>query len=504
MTWYPWNHPNLVVDPRLSNSIPAGLALFAPPTQPLRPLRAMVDAEVLERRDSDPRVKYLLELLAVPPTEAMLYRWDGPPSGADDSIAVESGVTATKGWVSTEWIEPDRVLLIKHWRGGSPVATKIRWSEIELQANALARRGPESEAERTQLLADARALAIADGIRTNLYITDRQPLVRTDSSEWTWLSMLSSHDAIPMVGLYLRRQDRFVTYWAPALGGAHAPANEGVRTESEFYWQAARLFVPAAARGPSSHRLQMQAPLQSQEQTLRSFDDAVVWRVQQALQARDRLFAILAVAPRDALPADRAASQLELILMWFMAALDVTARSIHLRYRLPGREYRAAWQSDEWRGKLKQREPTRAGFFDEGTPAHGVLTIIQRLRNSIHGANAISAQGLTPIVGANAMQTFIRIPPPDRDAILPKIAALGGHEDWGVARPLPDDELMIHPGRFVERLFPLATAAINATLEHDPDLYRRATPWGGPYELQLSEKRILWQFGFQEGDVPER
>lgn len=504
MTWYPWDHPNLVVDPRLSNRIPAGLALFASPAQPLRPLRAMVDVEVLERRRRDPRVTYLLELLAVPPTEAMLYRWDGPPPGADISIAVESGVTATKDWVSTEWIEPDRAFLIKHWREGVPVATRIKWNEIEVRANALAKRAPKSETERTQLLADARALAISASIRADLYISDRQPLVRTDSNEWSWLSMLSTHDAIPVVGLYLRRQHRFVTHWAPALGGVKAPSNVGVRSESEFYWQAAQLFIPAAARGPSSHRLQVQDHLQSRGQTLRSFDDAVVWRIQQALQARDRLLAILAVAPRDALPADRAASELELILMWFMAALDVTARSIHLRYRLPGRDYRAAWQSDEWRGKLKQREPTRAVFFDEDTHANSVLTIIQRLRNSIHGASAISAQGLTPIVGANAMQTFIRIPRSDRDAILAKIAALGGHEHWGVVRPLPDEELMIHPGRFVERLFPLATAAINATLEHDPDLYRRAAPWGGPYELQLSEKRILWQFGFQEGDVPER
>jgi hypothetical protein len=504
MNWYPWDHPNLVVDPRLSNGIPAGLALFAPPAQPLRPLRAVVDAEVLERRNSDPRVKYLLELLAVPPTEAMLYRWDRPPPGADISIAVESGVTATQGWVSTEWIEQDTTMQIRHWRGGIPVATKIKWNEIEMRANALARREPKNEAERTQLLADARALAIAASIRADLYITDRQPLVRTDSNEWSWLSMLSTHDAIPMVGLYLRCQNRFVKYWAPALGAIKAPSSEGVRAESEFYWQAAQLFVPAAARGPSSHRLQMQDHLQSQQQTHRSFDDAVVWRIQQALQARDRLLAILAVAPRDALPADRAATELELILMWFMAALDVTARSVHLRCRLPRGEYTAAWQREEWREKLKQKEPTRAEFFDEGTDANSVLTVIQRLRNSIHGASAISAQGLTLIVGVNAMQTFIRIPPPDLDAILAKIAALGGHEDWGVVRPLPDDELMIHPGRFVERLFPLATAAINGTLEGDPDLYRRAAPWGGPYELQVSEKRILWQFGFQEGDVPER
>jgi hypothetical protein len=92
----------------------------------------------------------------------------------------------------------------------------------------------------------------------------------------------------------------------------------------------------------------------------------------------------------------------------------------------------------------------------------------------------------------------------DREKLSNAIDRLGGHEHWGVRQVSGADQFNIHPGIFMERLLPWAAATVNASLENDPRLDRRARSQGGPCELQLSEKWMLWQLGFSETDIPER
>lgn len=483
MAWFPWEHPNLVADIRQPNPRPVSHALFREPEQSLRPMRVMVDADLQLYRSRDQKVDYLLQLLATPPIESMLFAPEGPPVTALRARDGETGVESFVDWIAVDFTGVEENSQVRHWEGGRPVVTPL------LRTDSMLSQGSHDR---------ARAVLIGDRINCDMLITGKDTLPRAPISDWSRLTVMTAYDALPLVGLYLRRQGEFVKYRSPALGQGPSHNDYVGDHQSEFFRKAAQTFIPAAAFGPSSHRATFTVPESN------AYRKAIIWRIQQALQARDRLLHTLAVAPRDYQTADRAASELELILMWLMAGFDVTARLIHIEYGLATSPTTAGWQQQKWRGALKPIRPDLASFFRGDAEAGAVLAIVQSLRNSIHGAQPVSGSGLTFVVGRSAMQCLVDVPKDDRRSLINAVEKLGGLKAWGVQRDRSRDELWIHPGQFVERLVPLAAAAINGSLETDPDPDRRAAPIGGPYELQLHEKRTLWQLGFQESDVPER
>lgn len=317
---------------------------------------------------------------------------------------------------------------------------------------------------------------------------------------WNIVTAIHPFDAIPLVGLYLRQQNKFVTYHEPSLGGPAKPERTRSDERSIFYWKAADILVPAAARGPSSHRIEFENDFP----TIIDLRSAVIWRVEQALQARDKLLSTLAVAPRDHTIADAAAADLELMLIWLMAGFDVTARIAHIGYDLGGSQNNAGWQRKDWRRSLSPRNADLALFFSPNSPAGVIVKLIASLRNSIHGGNPVSAVPITPVFGRHAMQPFVKIPPPDKDNVLNAVQSLGSYGNFGIFKPYPNLDYHIHPGEFAEKIFILAVVAISASLEHNPDMNRRSSLDGPGFELQYHEKRILWQLGFNETDVPER
>jgi hypothetical protein len=135
------------------------------------------------------------------------------------------------------------------------------------------------------------------------------------------------------------------------------------------------------------------------------------------------------------------------------------------------------------------------------------MVLLSKLRNNIHG-QALSATGLVPFVGDFALETFMALPPEDRDEILAAIARLGGLEVWGIASPLVSYELHLQPGVFTERLIPQSIQLMNQIMkatpvetlegiEHPENL--ASFP---PMPLSLPSKRLIWQLGLQPPVVP--
>lgn len=294
MNWFPWGHPNLTADLRQSNPRPAAQTLFHEPAHRLRPMRVMIDAGLQQDRVRDPKVDYLLQLLATPPIEGMLFAHDGPPATALKARDGETGAESFVDWIAVDYSDIEGTPVVRHWKADRPVQTPLR------------RTDSVSSQEQDGL---ARAVLIGDRINCDLFVTGKDTPPQAPIPDWSRVTVMTAYDALPLVGLYLRRQGECVRYRSPALGQDPSEVRYVVDEPSEFFRKAAGIFNPAAASGPSSHRANFTVPGSGEHRK------AVIWRIQQAIRARDSLLSTLAVAPRDYQTADRAASELELILM---------------------------------------------------------------------------------------------------------------------------------------------------------------------------------------------
>src|SRR5207245_9563844 len=130
-------------------------------------------------------------------------------------------------------------------------------------------------------------------------------------------------------------------------------------------------------------------------------------RVQRALEARDAIHLALNQVQNNDTQQD-ALSNLDVVLVLLMGAVDVAARVAHRCLSLSTGEHLAAWQKDSWLKKVKAAAPDLAKVVASGTSASQVLEILRLLRNSVHGA---ALQGLAAVGPGRNRASLLGSPP---------------------------------------------------------------------------------------------
>lgn len=499
MKWWPWLHPKLIGDwPSGPAMLGRRTALFKRPAAPLRAMIVVVDAVLLARARHDERVKYVLELLAQDPIQAHLYSYHGSPKHAQADVAVDTGVEGIRDWVLTRARDNGENLDAIYLKDGIPtrVPTQSNDRYFRQLFESLPSTQNPSDDLITRVRTDAFGLLVAKAIRADLYITDHPLLIESESGFCRGTTIMDPETALPVIGLYLRQQEQFVLGRAPALGMRSAPVQLDQRDRMWFFWEAAKLLLPARHRWAFGCRAHSGA-----NDTARvSLPTSLIWRLDQVLRARDRLLATLALVPHDHSPADEAMTELDHILLGLMAAFDITARVAHHALGMPPEDVtQAGWQrKTRWLKEVAKRDEALADLMRHDSEGEHVLSIVSELRNTLHG-QALSAGSRILGVGEYALQPLVELPQSSRERVLAAIEALGGRSVWGVVYPFSDTIPHLHPGTFVEQLLPRALLVINALMNATPvrgDVEPERIPRALPRTRQ--DHRIIWQLGLEQ------
>jgi hypothetical protein len=190
---------------------------------------------------------------------------------------------------------------------------------------------------------------------------------------------------------------------------------------------------------------------------------SLLQRVDRALETRDEIHLALNQS-QDHDTQESALSNLDLVLVLLMAAVDVAARVAHRVLGVPSDEYRAAWQKPRWRDQIRNSAPSLAAVVDPGSRGEAVLTILRLLRNSVHGA---ALQGMTFQSGLRKRENFVVLPEVDRDPVRLAMDRMGGLEAWGVGTPWRD-QLVLDAAVFADRLMIEVVAFLNDLMRQTP------------------------------------
>lgn len=289
-------------------------------------------------------------------------------------------------------------------------------------------------------------------MKADLYITDRPYLHDRGRAFARGVTICRPEDALPLLSLYLRRQDRFLVDQRFAF-------NRGL-----FYWVGTRELLPEAWRWFTAC---VQHSTGSGDDGLMLLAGSLLQRVDRALEARDEIHAALNQTQNNDVRED-ALAHLDVVLILLMAAMDVTARVAHRVLGLPpGDDYRAAWQSRRrggWFAAIQANAPALAAVIADGTPGADTLTILRLLRNSVHGA---ALQGLAFNPRSGSQESLVGLPRDDEAEVLDAMDRLGGRNVWGVRRLLPGRS-HVDPGLLVDRLLVSTVETLNALMAATP------------------------------------
>lgn len=135
-----------------------------------------------------------------------------------------------------------------------------------------------------------------------------------------------------------------------------------------------------------------------------------------------------------------------------------------------------------------------ADLFASGTPLADLLTILSRLRNTVHG-QAIQAALRQK---GSVRDAPITLPTENESQILACMENLGGQAAWG-AQPAAGAAVAVDPGQFVERLFPAVLDLLNAVMAATPPANagdQRPRPDSAhPWYNERNRLSVSWQLG---------
>jgi hypothetical protein len=415
---------------------------------PLRPLRVLLDAELLADEQPWSRLGLLRGLLTHELVELYRYAEDGPPADEPRLSAPMRGEWV-RGWAvlgdfheahnayDLYWVErPDGLTAGAVWGNAYDVAA----NDADAQAY---------EAESTDDAArlrkrDAIAAEVADTLKADVFITRREYLHVVDWSLAAGVTFLTPEDALPFLSLYVRAQGEFYI-WKDEVGAS--TVNRGL-----FYWVGTMELLPAAWRWSAAC-----AQLGSATKSARLVHtgNAAWQRFDRALELRDLVHRALD-QPQDNDVADDALMAFDSALVFLMGALDAVARVAHDLLRLAADEkHNAGWQRDRWLRKVRSVAPELAALVSTGSTGHSALQVLKTLRNTVHSA------GLLPVGVATArlerQRTLIDLSAGIDDETLRQVLAamdlLGGRQAWGVEH-FGSTRHLADPGMLLDHLLP--------------------------------------------------
>jgi hypothetical protein len=331
------------------------------------------------------------------------------------------------------------------------VGNAFELAEDDVGSPAYPELAPDEAAARR--VRDTRILEAAIQVEADLLVTARRYLRDLDWDFVHRIVVAAPHSALPLVGLYLRRQGVYDTYGS-SDGGARTTLNRGL-----FFWVATRDLLPAAWRWLS-------ACVRAGEEggRLAYLAQSALQRVDRALQERDEVLWALNQPQNNDIASD-ALDSLDGVLLRLMGAFDVTARVAHRVLALGDGEYRAGWQSRSWRKRVATSAPDLAALVAPGSPGAHIVEVVRLLRNSIHG------EALRPLAlgtGPGRLdETMVGLPPADAEALVSAMDALGGRESFGV-RVLFPGRIHADPGELVDEVFRRAVSVLDQLMAMTP------------------------------------
>ena len=344
-------------------------------------------------------------------------------------------------------------------------------------------RPPEAAADQREQ--DALAADVATAVEADLFITERPYLFGQRQIHIPCVTLCRVPEALAMVGLYLRSQGEYVLWRVPD-GSGGPTANEWL-----YYQIGAVALLQELWQWSGA---QAAAPQQGTPDALSGLTAALLMRVVGALRSRDSFHRALNLPQqRDAVRT--VLVDLDTILVMLMGAVDASARFIHVLLAVQGDQRDAGWQKGGWRSRLVAQAQPLADLFVSGAPLADVLTILSRLRNTVHG-QAIQA---TMRQNGQLRDAPISLPAEHESQVLASMDNLGGRAAWG-AQPGAGGAVAVDPGQFVEQLFPVVLRLLNAVMAATPPVYVRGQqphPDSGPrWYSERNRLSVSWQLGF--------
>ena len=270
-------------------------------------------------------------------------------------------------------------------------------------------------------------------------------------------NVMQPSDAVALVGLFLRLRHDFAY-----LHSGTSSASYGKRG---FYAILARDLLPAAGRWlgtcPDADGLR------SSPYKLAA---TVLVRLERALYARDRIHEQFLV-PQRAHDGEDALFYLDAFLYSLAGAFDAVARVAHIATGMNGKVTRANWRAksgkkDSWIDELSKLAPALAATMGEATPNRDVLDLIVLLRNSVHGAGLSAVDVINNPARLDELEHRLLLPPEDNRLLLDAINRLG-LAAWEVEQ-IDADAYVVTTTTFVERILPLALAALETLMTRTP------------------------------------
>ena len=470
-----------------------GLQLYGG-RRPFRKIRVMVDNELL---DATPvgqapatERQLLTELLVHELVRLIKYADDGPPPAAlgkdgwaTDWAIVEPTTVPNMSWAVKISTTPDsqaRASIFGNWPDAA---------EADHRSPAYSHLPAEEAARRRRTDAIAAQVA-AQAVGADIYVTERPYLHAVTWELARGVVICSPLEALAVLGLYFRTQGVFPVAQRYSF-------NRGL-----FYWVGMRELLPEAWRWFGSC---VNHSLKTKDHGLMVLSGSLLQRVDRALETRDEIHLALN-QPQDHDTQESALSNLDVVLILLMAAVDVAARVAHRILGLSAEEYRAAWQSSKWRDQVRSSAPNLAAVVDTGSRGEAVLSILRLLRNSVHGT---ALQGMAFQSELRSRENFVVLPEADREDVRLAMEKLGGLGVWGLGTPWRD-RLHLDAAVFADRLMIEVVAFLNDLMRETPverlpnaDLKDadKAPPAGKPGRDITDEyapwirRSIRWQLG---------
>lgn len=476
--------------------------LFKPERGQLRKLRVMVDADMPSGNPAAWAIENLLAgFVTHEDVECWKYSDGGPPPGTRQ-LASPAGFQAAAGWAIASPTPPGGFathaviyalgdLVCRSW-----LHDEIVWAaSLDTKSKAYSALEPAEAAARRS--ADALAARVAQEIKADLFITDREYLHNVTGPLGRGVTYCLPAGALALVSLYLRTQGDFL-FWKNPHDSSPATINKG-----QYYWVGARELLPAgwrwfAACVQHAHSLHTSHGLDE----LVYLGGAVFQRVTRVLQARDDLLRAMN-RKQDNDVAEDALIALDTCLIFLMGAVDATARVAHRVLGLPSAEsYEAKWQHQKWLKSVAGAMPELAAVVAAEAPGRDALTILSLLRNSVH-ETGLTAMGIG--LPGRREGTLVGLPSAASERILAAADRLGGRTEWGLTELIPG-RLHAEPGILLERLLPAVIRLLNELMAATPveDLSgvsltpgKQSPPRGVNNPFGEHERSsIRWQLGF--------
>lgn len=473
-----------------------GRSLFEP-QRPLRPIRILIDADLVVEEPAWSESGLLCGLLTHELVQLYRYAEDGPPASEPrlDSPMLGEWV---EGWAILGQMHPEHQAQDVYWADdtgvthGAIAGNAAEAAAADERTDAYRHLPAQEAASRRH--ADAAAAQAAETLQADVFITDRSYLHALTWSLAPNVTFLHSAVALPFLSLYLRTQGQFLIWKGH---GGRTRVNRGL-----FYQIATVAALPAVWRWSTACYQHDRFRGANQ---LAYLSQATTKRVDRALELRDQAHRALN-RPQDNDIAEDALLAFDSCILFLMGALDAVARVVHVLLGLPGKSRDAGWQRRDWRKKVDAASPELANLLAPNSRGGAVLAILTALRNTVHSAG-LSSVGVST-TQRERQRTLIDLSSGLSDEglreVLSAMNILGGQAAWGIEALLPE-RYFADPGHLLEQLLVPTLKLTNDLMASTPveslpgvaltEAHCRP-PDGAPHPFDKRHREsVLWQLG---------